>query len=165
MHTQECKDISCNWKVVCFGNSKYWKIWGWLSHLVKCFCLTTFSNYVLATLPNHLVGLHKSIWFRTENLVIWRTITSLALWTIWKMRCEVVFNNAHIHLSKMLVEFWLLFVHTIRGQYDDLQGSTDAQRQRQVDFKKLWRGLHLFSDTTAGMKWNYAIPPFLLHNL
>ena len=81
---------------------------------------------------------------------------------------QAVFNNAHIHLStNMLVEFWLLFVHTIRGQYDDLQGSTDAQRQRQVDFKKWWRGLHLFSDMTTGMiqKWNYAIPPLLLHNL
>ena len=56
---------------------------------------------------------------------------------------------------------------SIRGQYDDLQGSTDAQRQRQVDFKKWWRGLHLFSDMTTGMiqKWNYAIPPLLLHNL
>ena len=103
--------------------------------------------------------------FRTKNLVIWRTITSLALWTIWKMRCEAVFNNVHIHLSNMIIEFWLLFVHTIRGQYDDLQGSTDAQRQHQVDFKKWWRGFHLFLDMTTGMKWNYAIPPFLLHNL
>ena len=97
----------------------------------------------------------------SKNLVIWRTITSLALWTIWKMRCEVVFNSAHIHLSNMLIEFWLLFLHTIRGQYHDLEGSTDAQRQRQVDFKKRWRGLDLFSDTTTSMKRNYAIPPFL----
>ena len=103
--------------------------------------------------------------FRIENLVIWRTIMSLALWTIWKMRCKVVFNNAHIHLRTMLIEFWLLFVHTIRGQYDDLQGSADALRQRQVDFKKQWCGLHLFSDTTSGMSWNYAIPSFLLHSL
>ena len=43
--------------------------------------------------------------FRTEILVIWRTITSLAIWTIWKMRCEAIFNNAHIHLTNMLIEF------------------------------------------------------------
>ena len=29
-------------------------------------------------------------WFRIENLVIWRTITSLALWIIWKARRNVV---------------------------------------------------------------------------
>ena len=98
-------------------------------------------------------------------MVIWLTITSLALWTIWKMRCEVVFNHAHIHLSTMLIELWLLFVHTLRGQYDDLQGSVDALRQSQVDFKKRWQGLHLFLDTTSGMRWNYAIPSFLLHSL
>ena len=74
-------------------------------------------------------------------------------------------GGEYVYLSNMLIKFWLLFVHTIRGQYDDLQGSRDAQRQHQVDFKKRWRGLHLFSDMTAGMKWNYAIPPFLLHNL
>ena len=103
--------------------------------------------------------------FRIEILVIWRSITSLALWTIWKVRYDVVFNNAHIHICTMLIEFWLLFVHTLRGQYGDLQGLTDVLRQRQVDFKKRWRGLHLFSDTTSWMRWNYAIPSFLLHSL
>ena len=50
--------------------------------------------------------------FRIENLVIWCTITSLALWIIWKARCDVIFCNAHIHLRIMLTEFRLLFVHT-----------------------------------------------------
>ena len=90
--------------------------------------------------------------FRIEILVIWRIITSLALWIIWTMRCDVVFNNAHIYLHTMLIEFWMLFVHTIRGQYDDLQGLTDILWQRQVAFKKRWQGLHLFSYTTFGLK-------------
>ena len=64
----------------------------------------------------------------------------------------------------MLIELWMLLVHTLRGQYDDLQGSTDVLWQRQVDFKKRWQGLHLFSDTTSGLKWNYIIPSFLLHS-
>ena len=58
----------------------------------------------------------------------------------------------------MLIEFWLLFVHTLRGQYDDLQGSADVLWQRKVTFKKRWQGLHLFSDTTSGLRWKYAIP-------
>ena len=43
--------------------------------------------------------------FRIEKLVIWCTIMSLALWIIWKVRYDAVFNNAHIHLRTMLIEF------------------------------------------------------------
>ena len=42
------------------------------------------------------------------------------------MRCDVVFNNAHVHLRTMLIEFWLLFVYNLHEEYDDMQGSTDA---------------------------------------
>ena len=52
----------------------------------------------------------------------------------------------------MLIEFWMLFVHVLRGQYDDLQGLTDVLLQRQVAFKNQWQGLHLFSDTTTGLE-------------
>ena len=111
---------------------------------------------------------HFHLLFHGLELKIWLfgvLFTSLALWIIWKVRCDVVFNNAHIHLRTMLIEFWLLFVHTLHGQYDDLQGSTDVLWQRQVDFKKRWQGLHLFSNTTSSLRWNYAIPSFLLHSL
>ena len=43
--------------------------------------------------------------FRIENLVIWRTITSLALWIIWKAICDDIFHNAHVDLRAMLIEF------------------------------------------------------------
>ena len=70
----------------------------------------------------YLTSFPSSItWFGLEYLVIWCTITSLALWIIWKARCDTVFNNAHIHLCTMLIEFLLLLVHTLHGQYEDLQ--------------------------------------------
>ena len=62
----------------------------------------------------------------------------------------------------MLIEFWMLFVHTLRGQYDDLQDLDDVLWQRQVAFKNRWQGLHLFSDTTTGPKLNYVIPSLIL---
>ena len=76
--------------------------------------------------------------------------------------CDLVFNYVHIYLHTMLLEFWMLFVHTLRGQYDDLQGSADVLWQRQVAFKNRWQGLHLFSDTPVEPKWTYAIPSFML---
>ena len=100
--------------------------------------------------------------FRIKNPVICRTITSLALWIIWKVRCDSIFNNVHIYLNTILIEFWMLFVRTLRGQYDDLQGSNDVMWQRQVAFKNRWQGLHLFLDTSVGPKWNYVIPSFML---
>ena len=62
----------------------------------------------------------------------------------------------------MLIEFWLLFVPTLRGQYNDMQGLGDVLWQLQLAFKKRWQGLHLFSDITYGLRWNYAIGPYLL---
>ena len=38
-------------------------------------------------------------------------------------------------IRTMLIELWMLFVHTLRGQYDDLQGSADVLWQRQVALK------------------------------
>ena len=58
----------------------------------------------------------------------------------------------------------MLFVHALRGQYDDLRGSDDVPWQRQVAFKNRWQGIHLFLDKTAGPKWNYVIPSFMLDN-
>ena len=55
-----------------------------------------------------------------------------------------------------------IFVHTVHDQYDDMQGSDDILWQQQVAFKNQWQGLHLFSDTTVGPTWNYAIPSFML---
>ena len=41
-------------------------------------------------------------------------------------RCDSVFNNAHIQLNTILIELWMLFVHTLHGQYDNPQGSGDV---------------------------------------
>ena len=64
----------------------------------------------------------------------------------------------------MLIEFWMLFVHTLRGEYHDLQVSPDVLWQRHVAFKNRWQELHLFLDTTVGLKLNYAIPSFMLYS-
>ena len=99
---------------------------------------STHASHVFRFSYGHLslTSFPSSIpWFRIKNLVIWRTITSLDLWIIWKARCDYVFNNVHIHLNSMLIEFWMLFVHTLRGQYDDMQCSDEVLWQWQVAFK------------------------------
>ena len=116
----------------------------------------SYENLSLTSFPSSIQR------FRIKNLVIWHTITSLALWIIWKARCDYVFNNVHIHLNSMRIEFWMLFVHTLRGQYDDLQGSDEVLWQQQVAFKNRWQGLHLVSYTTIGLKWNYVVPFYML---
>ena len=63
-----------------------------------------------------------------------------------------------------VIEFRMLFVHTLRGQYDDMQGSDEVLWQRQVAFKNRWQELHLFSDITSGLEWHYVMPSFMLHS-
>ena len=59
----------------------------------------------------------------------------------------------------------MLFVHALRGQYDDQHASVAILWQLQVAFKNQWQRLHLFSDTIVGLNWNYAIPSFMFHSL
>ena len=94
-------------------------------------------------------------------MVIWRTIMSLAIWILWKARCDYVFNNVHIHLNTMLIEFWMLFVHRLHGQYDDLQGSDDVLWQRHCLFH-IWH--HLFDETLilAFVSYNRSDMKYLL---
>ena len=45
--------------------------------------------------------------FRIKNQVIWHTIMSLALWIIWKAKCNFGFNNVHYVGSVHLMEYTL----------------------------------------------------------
>ena len=100
--------------------------------MIVCMPLMSFIFYGHLSLTSFPSSIKR---FRIKNLVIWLNITSLALWIIWKAKCDSVFNNAHIHIHTMLIELWMLFVHTLRDQYKDMQGLTNVLWQLQVAFK------------------------------
>ena len=57
--------------------------------------------------------------FRIKNLVIWHTITLLALWIIWKARCDSILTMV-AYTSALCLMNSGCYLSTLRGQYDDL---------------------------------------------
>ena len=59
---------------------------------------------------------HFHLLFHSSELKIWLIgvlLRSWVFWITWKGRCDVVSNNAHIHLCTMLIDFWMLIVHNM----------------------------------------------------
>ena len=76
-----------------------------------------------------------SLQFRDD--IIWKTISSIVMWVIWKARCTSVFNNATQDVSVIIAEFWLLLIHTLHGQYESFTGNVDVIFKKQMHFKRL----------------------------
>ena len=54
-----------------------------------------------------------SLQFRDD--IIWKTISSILMWVIWKARCTSIFDNATQDVYVIIAEFLLLLIHTLRG--------------------------------------------------
>ena len=73
-------------------------------------------------------------------------------------------KGLHYHLiGKRSEKHYGLNYHLIEKKIEKKIKMMD--KELIVDFKKRWQGIRLFSETTSGLRWNYAIPSFLLHSL
>ena len=54
---------------------------------------------------------------------IWKTVTTITLWALWKYWCNRLYDAVDIHLSNVLFEIWENLLAIINGQYDNTQGS------------------------------------------
>ena len=69
--------------------------------------------------------------FRFDRLqirddIIWKTISSILMWVIWKAQCKSVFDNVPHDAFVIIVEFWLLLIHTLCGQYKSFTENSNA---------------------------------------
>ena len=76
-----------------------------------------------------------SLQFRDD--IIWKRISSILMWVIWKAPCTLIFDNATQDDSVIIVEFWLILIHTLRGQYESFTGNVDVIFKKQMHFKRL----------------------------
>ena len=84
-------------------------LWG----MKVCMLVMSFIFHMDTSLSPHFFLL-----FVSSVLKIWLLgvlLRRLALWIIWEARCVFVFYNVHIHLHIMLIDFGMLFVHTLCG--------------------------------------------------
>ena len=91
----------------------------------------------------------------------WELVSSLALWFVWRARCRRVFEDRVVPPAETLRDFWLELVHTLRGQFDRMQGESDRVARRREAFLRLWGHPPFCSVLGGTVRWCYR-PPFWL---
>ena len=55
---------------------------------------------------------------QVRSAQIWKTMTTITLWALWKCRCNRRYDAIYQCLSDVLREIWENLVAVVRGQYD-----------------------------------------------
>ena len=82
------------------------------------------------------------------------------MWVIWKAQCTLVFDNVTRDVYVMIVELWLLLIHTLRGQYKSFTCNVDVIFRKQMHFKRLWDSMLIFREDGDHIIWMYIVPVF-----
>ena len=85
----------------------------------------------------------------------WALISSLGLWFTWRAHCRWIFEGRPIPPAETLRDFWIELIHTLRGQYDRIQGNSDEMLRRRFAFLQQWGKAPLCSSTTGTIRWHY----------
>ena len=91
----------------------------------------------------------------------WELIGSLAVWFVWRARCRRIFEGRAVPPAESIRDFWLELIHTLRGQYDRLQGSSDAMVRRRLAFLSVWGKGPYLSQASGTVRWHYRPPVWL----
>ena len=95
----------------------------------------------------------------TERDRRWELIGSLAVWFIWRSRCRQVFEGIAVPPAETIRDFWLELIHTLRGQYERLQGSSDSMERARFAFLQLWGKEPFYIQRSR--RWQYQPPVWL----
>ena len=93
---------------------------------------------------------------------VWSTISSLVVWILWKARCKCVFRKVKPNAVQLVKEIWLMFLHTLRGQYEATHGEPDVVFRKQQQFREIWKkAIQVFTFLGDKINWRYAPPKCL----
>ena len=96
-----------------------------------------------------------------EGNPMWELHCGITLWVIWKGRCIKVFTEKQVSSAEGIQEIWSEAVHTLKGQYDSIQGDSDATIMTRQNFLLTWS--HTLFCTMVGDKphWSLSTPKCL----
>ena len=68
----------------------------------------------------------------------WELIKSLGLGFVWRARCRRIFEARSVPTAETIRDFWVELIHTLPGQYEQLQGDSDSRKGRRRPFLQRW---------------------------
>ena len=110
--------------------------------------------------PSPVPDFSTATWSR-EGDPRWELISSLALWFIWRARCRRIFEERPVPPAETVRDFWTELIHTLRGQYDRLQGDSDSMILRRLAFLRLWKSGPFLLERHSTIQWCYSPPVWL----
>ena len=124
----------------CWGSA----VWGRCGRLLL--------NYDVAVQPSRNEGFvfdRGKVLLRTfhdgegNNMVIsnvrWEYVSGFVLWAIWKARCIKVFQGVAESPAETIKVIWPELLHTLRGQWNSMQGNSGGMKNMQIHFGKYVR--------------------------
>ena len=92
----------------------------------------------------------------------WELISSFGLWFIWRAWCRWIFEGRPIPPPETVRDFWVELIHTLRGQYDQIQGNSDEMIQRRHAFLQQWGKGPFCTYSLRTLRWRplvWLFPP------
>ena len=72
--------------------------------------------------------------YMAQYLIEWEHLSSTTMWYIWKAHCTYYFKDIVVSLAETIGAIWKDLIMTLSGQYDFLQGSSNAMMKQRVEF-------------------------------
>ena len=86
---------------------------------------------------------------------VWKTVSKVTLWILWKYRCKRRYDSIISLLSDILPELWESLLDIVRGKYDNMSGSSEVVLKKRKKVLQLWRKLPLFTVSSQGLVSKY----------
>ena len=68
---------------------------------------------------------------QVRSAQVWKIVTTITLWALWKCRCNGLYDAADQRLLDVLLEIWENLLVVVRGQYDNMRGSPNSKNYEQ----------------------------------
>ena len=123
------------------------------------------SRYVLCKFVQHIwsfvfiqLVLYSS--FEKQHLR-WEYVATVTLWGLWRSRCKLTFQDVHEPTASVIKARWNDLVHTLKGEWSSIQGTSKRCRKQQSMFRWTCDIIHVYECSQGGLVWNYRTPTFL----
>ena len=102
------------------------------------------------------------LFFLQERYVdIWVLVVGLTVWQVWVSRCKETLAGKRTPPAENLMMIWFNLISTLRGEFESLQGPSDASEEARARFLRKWSGSSMLQIMDGKVKWNYQPPRWL----
>ena len=114
--------------------------------------LRVSENRIKTNLPNILGGKYF------KNSFVWNVVSVNALWVWWKCSCNKKYKGIEYNVVDIIKMFLDNLVHTIKGEYNSIKGTTEKVHKKRMKIRKIWWPMPLWMNRSHEGHWNYAPP-------